>query len=122
VLNQSKRISPRSQVESALQSEDKIRTPFFILFKEENALPLDRYAVIAPKKIWKLSTGRNALRRKFYELIRLHEKSATANAATTATATALPAQKHYDRVLMAGHKAVHASRQELSDSISKYLT
>jgi len=120
VLNQSNRISPRLAVESALKSEDKIRTPFFILFKKETELTKDRYAVIAPKKILKLATKRNALRRKFYELIRLHEKSA--GPALQSAAPALPPQKHYDRVLMANHKATTASAQELGDSISKYLT
>lgn len=120
MLNQSNRISPRLAVESALKSEDKIRTPFFILFKKETELTKDRYAVIAPKKILKLATKRNALRRKFYELIRLHEKSA--GPALQSAAPALPPQKHYDRVLMANHKATTASAQELGDSISKYLT
>lgn len=84
--------------------------PFFVLKKQVNDGKRNRYAIALSKKIEKSAVKRNHKRRQIYEIIRFLEKeSRVAN------------EPSFDIVLIARHRVMTASFQELSKQVHSLL-
>lgn len=69
MLKQSGRLS-RNQAGWLLKKGDKFSNEFFSIKFRLNKKPFCRYSVVVSKKLLKLATDRNLLRRQLYEILR----------------------------------------------------
>lgn len=93
-----------------LKDEKSIATPFFVVFKKENGLGENHYAVLVGKKLEKSAVKRNRKRRQIYEIVRLLEKE-----------DLVPKTNSFDIVLLARRPVVKASFDELQSSLKNIL-
>ena len=71
MLNSKYRFHSRGGVRYTYQKGKTIRTPSMSLVYCENTRGFQRFAVVVSKKVMKSAVGRNRIRRRVYEAIRL---------------------------------------------------
>lgn len=71
MLSQKYRFHSRGGVRYTYQKGKSVRTPLFSLIYTKNLRNHRRFAVVVSKKVLKSAVGRNAIRRRVYEAIRL---------------------------------------------------
>ena len=71
MLSSKYRFHSRGGVKYTYQKGKTIRTPKLSLVFAANKKQKQRYAVVVSKKVLKTAVGRNRIRRRFYEAIRL---------------------------------------------------
>ena len=71
MLSSKYRFHSRGGVKYTYQKGKTIRTPKLSLVFAPNKKQKQRYAVVVSKKVLKTAVGRNCIRRRFYEAIRL---------------------------------------------------
>lgn len=71
MLSQKYRFHSRGGVRYVYRKGKTIRTPIFSLVYTQNTRGKQRVAVVVSKKVLKLAVGRNRIRRRVYEAIRL---------------------------------------------------
>lgn len=71
MLSHKYRFHSRGGVRYVYQKGKTIRTPIFSLVYTKNTRGKQRVAVVVSKKVLKLAVGRNRIRRRVYEAIRL---------------------------------------------------
>ncbi len=71
MLSQKYRFHSRGGVRYTYQKGKTIRTPILALIYAHNTRHHQRFAVVVSKKVLKSAVGRNAIRRRVYEAIRL---------------------------------------------------
>ena len=71
MLSSKYRFHSRGGVKYTYQKGKTIRTPKLSLVFAPNKKQKQRYAVVVSKKVLKTAVGRNRIRRRFYEAIRL---------------------------------------------------
>lgn len=71
MLNKKYRFHSRGGVNYTYQHGKTIRTPNISLIYNENEKGFERFAVVVSKKVLKSAVGRNRIRRRVYEAIRL---------------------------------------------------
>lgn len=71
MLNKKYRFHSRGGVRYTYQKGKTIRTPLISLVFNENSRGFRRFAVVVSKKVEKTAVGRNRIRRRVYEAIRL---------------------------------------------------
>lgn len=71
MLSQRYRFHSRGGVRYTYQKGKTIRTPILSLIYAPNSRRHQRFAVVVSKKILKSAVGRNAIRRRVYEALRL---------------------------------------------------
>ena len=71
MLSSKYRFHSRGGVKYTYQKGKTIRTPKLSLVFASNKKQKQRYAVVVSKKVLKTAVGRNRIRRRFYEAIRL---------------------------------------------------
>ena len=78
MLNKKYRFHSRGGVKYTYQKGKTIRTPNLSLVYNVNERGFQRFAVVVSKKVLKSAVGRNRIRRRVYEAIRLETKDFTA--------------------------------------------
>ena len=78
MLNSKYRFHSRGGVRYVYQKGKTIRTPSMSLVHCENTRGYQRFAVVVSKKVMKSAVGRNRIRRRVYEAIRLELPGFTA--------------------------------------------
>lgn len=78
MLSQKYRFHSRGGVRYVYQKGKTIRTPILSLIYAENTRGFQRFAVVVSKKVLKSAVGRNRIRRRVYEAIRLELPEFTA--------------------------------------------
>ena len=78
MLNKKYRFHSRGGVKYTYQKGKTIRTPSISLVYNVNERGFQRFAVVVSKKVLKSAVGRNRIRRRVYEAIRLEAKDFTA--------------------------------------------
>ena len=78
MLNSKYRFHSRGGVRYVYQKGKTIRTPSMSLVHCENTRGYQRFAVVVSKKVMKSAVGRNRIRRRVYEAIRLELPEFTA--------------------------------------------
>lgn len=71
MLSSKYRFHSRGGVKYTYQHGTNVRTPLFSMVYTRNIRNHRRFAVVVPKKVLKSAVGRNAIRRRVYEAIRL---------------------------------------------------
>lgn len=71
MLNKKYRFHSRGGVNYTYQHGKTIRTPSMALIYNKNERGFERFAVVVSKKVLKSAVGRNRIRRRVYEAIRL---------------------------------------------------
>ncbi|MBQ2659822.1 ribonuclease P protein component [Candidatus Saccharibacteria bacterium] len=71
MLNKKYRFHSRGGVRYTYQNGKTIRTPKISLVYNKNGRGFQRFAVVVSKKVLKSAVGRNRIRRRVYEAIRL---------------------------------------------------
>ena len=71
MLNKKYRFHSRGGVRYTYQKGKTIRTPKISLVHNKNSRNHQRFAVVVSKKVLKTAVGRNRIRRRIYEAIRL---------------------------------------------------
>lgn len=71
MLSQKYRFHSRGGVRYVFQKGKTIRTPVFSLVFMHNSRGYRRFAVVVSKKVLKTAVGRNRIRRRVYEALRL---------------------------------------------------
>jgi len=71
MLSRKYRFHSRGGVKYTYRHGKTIRTPFISLIYNHNSRGFQRFAVVVSKKVEKTAVGRNRLRRRVYEAIRL---------------------------------------------------
>ena len=71
MLNKKYRFHSRGGVRFTYKNGKTIRTPKISLIYNENKKGFQRFAVVVSKKVLKSAVGRNRIRRRVYEAIRL---------------------------------------------------
>lgn len=74
MLNRRFRFHSRGGVNYTYKHGKTIRTAKLSLIHNENSRGFQRFAVVVSKKVEKTAVGRNRIRRRFYEAIRLYKK------------------------------------------------
>ena len=75
MLNKRFRFHSRGGVNYVYKHGKTIRTAKLSLVHAENKRGFQRFAVVVSKKVNKTAVGRNRIRRRFYEAIRLYKKT-----------------------------------------------
>ena len=78
MLNKKYRFHSRGGVKYTYQKGKTIRTPSLSLVYNANERGFQRFAVVISKKVLKSAVGRNRIRRRVYEAIRLESADFTA--------------------------------------------
>lgn len=71
MISQKYRFHSRGGVRHTYQHGKSIRTPNLTLVYAPNTHQLQRFSVVVSKKVLKSAVGRNRIRRRLYEIIRL---------------------------------------------------
>lgn len=71
MISQKYRFHSRGGVRHTYQKGKSIRTPLITLVYAPNSRHLQRFSVVVSKKVLKSAVGRNRIRRRLYEAIRL---------------------------------------------------